>query len=152
MDNEYRRIYRSLYRREYSTAERPLLFLQRYRYLQYYRTIQRTIDEQCERVASDFPFRIDFREDALFFLATNLHQMVIVPVALRNRSHGELAHPPPILEFLRDDCYVILTQAVRDSSERPRNEQAVVVSGRIILATCAKVYDRLKVASENVWG
>lgn len=139
MDNEFRAIYGRLYEDfQGPRIVRPLLEFPPYVRPGLHRAIAEAIDEACKREG------VDLRPDARYFLAVNFYHMIAVPVAIRDGEGGAIPTPAAV-DLIRADC----TEIVRAAREKYGHEE---ISGRAMLETCARVYERLKVAASNVWG
>lgn len=139
MDKEFRAIYGRLYEDfQESRLLRPYFELPPFARPGLHRVIAEAIDEACEREG------VDVRPDARYFLAINFYHMIAVPVSIRGGEGGAIP-PPEVIDLIRTDCREI----VRAAREQYGHEE---ISGRAMLQTCARVYERLKVAAQNVWG
>lgn len=136
MKSEYYQIYDEMLRDYHDPREWrrfPLMFAPDYD--QGLAQIERAVQVSCEKKG------VKLRPDAKFFLVTNFHQMVAVPVTVvQGRSVQN-----EISKLIQEDIDLIISTA----ASSPNNQMEI--SGGTILRTTAHVWDKLKTNAQNVW-
>lgn len=132
MNAEYAKIYSKLYRRLRFYLLPSFVASQRYPDP---RKIVRRAEERIQ---------VHLRPDAALFLASNLQLMVILPVAMRNRSDNAPS-PAGLDQIMEEDCVSLLEDA------KKRSEGSEISAGTLAEAL-GRQYRKLALAAENIWG
>ena len=134
MDSKYHAIYKEMIE-EYESGQRIFPYLYPSAHDRSLHLIERAIQEVCDRRG------VVLRPDAKFFLLTNFHQMVAMPVTLVHGRTGQ----DQIADLIQAD----IDQIVSVAADEPNDGNEI--SGGKILRSTAKVWDNLKTNAENIW-
>jgi hypothetical protein len=97
--------------------------------------IEKAVQEACDQS------KVVLRPDAKYFLITNFHQMVAIPVTT---ALGRQVRDP-ILELIHKDIRLIIAAAAESSKGEKE------ISGGLILRTVAGNWDKLQTNSQDIW-
>ena len=138
MNPEYHEIYKEMLE-EYQFGPRGFRGLNSRADVQSLRLIEKAVQEACDKT------KVVLRPDAKFFLITNFHQMVALPVtiALGRQVRDTFS------QMIREDIALIISNATESnemSSADAKKEDEGISSGAI-LRTTAKLWDKLQTNS-----
>jgi hypothetical protein len=89
------------------------------------------------------------RPDAKFFLLSNFHLMVLLPlIESENRRDLPERQLEKLLDFIRIDLKQIMYDAFLETRKMEKNE----ISGHTIMKTIDKNWKELKLSSMQIWG
>jgi hypothetical protein len=95
---------------------------------------------------------LPLREDAIYFLANNVADMVVGPMSdagsqkIKSQS-AQIVSEAELFSYIRADLSIIITVANSAALERKRKE----ISATSIVIGLAKVIDKLKINSTKLW-
>lgn len=138
MNSEFYEIYGEMleeYRDDYRFGPRRFFRMFSPSSDQSFRLIEKAVEEVCEQK------KVKLRPDAKYFLITNFHQMVAMPVtiAFGRQVQGNIS------ELIREDISLIISTAGSRLNEQKE------ITGGMILRTVGEMWDKLKTNAENIW-
>lgn len=89
------------------------------------------------------------RPDAKFFLLSNFHLMVLLPL-IESENRKDL--PERQLENLLDYIRIDLKQIIKDAFQETRKTRNSEISGHTIMKAIDKNWKELKLSSMQIWG
>jgi hypothetical protein len=98
-------------------------------------------------------YKISLRQDALYFLANNIADMVVGPMlgaterGIRLES-GRIVSEEELFSYIEGDLPLIIESALSAANERERQQ----ISATSVIIGLGRVIDRLQINNTKLWG